>query len=362
VWIDTDTLVALCQVAGAHGGIYSTHLRTEGTGVFKAVAEAIEIGRRANLPVDIIHVKIADRAMWGRMPELVAAIAAARARGQSIEANVYPYTAGQNDLASIVPPWAHEGGAAAMIKRLQDRDLRPRLEREILGQVPLGDWYNHYTATGSWEGMLLVTLSNPKYRRFEGQRMSAVIQTIGKPPIDVLFELLAENGGSVGTVFFHHSEDDMRRALSQPFVSIGSDGRAVSTEGPLSAGHPHPRFYGNVSARAGPLRPRDARPHARRRHPEDDIGERRQGPHLRSRAAEARAVGRCHDLRRCAHPRSGHLRAAASVCHRRRVRDRQRRARPRPRSAHACATRSHPLRPGPRPHDAMTPHGDDDRP
>jgi N-acyl-D-aspartate/D-glutamate deacylase len=244
VWIDTDTLVALCQVAGAHGGIYSTHLRTEGTGVFKAVDEAIEIGRRASLPVDIIHLKIADRAMWGRMPELIAVIAAARARGQSIEANVYPYTAGQNDLASIVPPWAHEGGAAAMITRLQDRELRPRLEGEILGKVPLGDWYNHYTATGSWEGMLLVTLSNPKYRRFEGQRMSAVIQALGTPAIDVLFELLTENGGSVGTVFFHHSEDDMRRALSQPFVSIGSDGRAVSTEGPLAAGHPHPRFYG----------------------------------------------------------------------------------------------------------------------
>jgi N-acyl-D-amino-acid deacylase len=244
VWIDTETLVALCQVAGERGGIYSTHMRTEGTGVFKAVEEAIEIGRRASLPVDIIHVKIADRAMWGRMPELIAVITAARARGQSVEANVYPYTAGQNDLASIIPPWAHEGGTAAMIRRLQDRALRPRLEREILGKVPLGDWYNHYTATGSWEGMLLVTLANPAYRRFEGKRMSEVIDAVGKPALDVLFELLAENGGSVGTVFFHHSENDMRHALSQPFVSIGSDGRAVSTEGPLSAGHPHPRFYG----------------------------------------------------------------------------------------------------------------------
>jgi N-acyl-D-aspartate/D-glutamate deacylase len=92
--------------------------------------------------------------------------------------------------------------------------------------------------------MLLVSLANAKYRQFEGKRMNEVIQAIGKPPIDVLFELLAENGGSVGTVFFHHSEDDMRYALSQPFVSIGSDGRAVSTEGPLASGHPHPRFYG----------------------------------------------------------------------------------------------------------------------
>jgi N-acyl-D-amino-acid deacylase len=244
VWIDTDTLVALCIVASEHGGIYSTHIRTEGTGVFNAVEEAMEIGRRANLPVDIIHLKIADRAMWGRMPELVALIAAARARGQSVEANVYPYRAGQNDLASIIPPWAHEGGAAAMIQRLRDPALRPRLERDILGHGSLGDWYNHYTATGSWEGMLLVTLQNPKYRQYEGKRMSEVIRVMGQPPLDVLFELLAENGGSVGTVFFHHSEDDMRHALSQSFVSVGSDGRAESNDGPLAAGHPHPRYYG----------------------------------------------------------------------------------------------------------------------
>ena len=244
VWIDTDTLVALAEVAGRHGGIYSTHMRTEGLGVFKAVEEAIDIGRRGRLPVDIIHLKIAERTMWGRMPDLVALIAAARARGQAVEANVYPYRAGQNDLASIVPPWAHEGGATALVARLGDPSLRPRLEAEILGKVPLGDWYNHYTATGDWDGMLLVTLANPRYRQYAGKRMSEVITAIGKPPLDVLFELLVENGGSVPTVFFHHSEEDMRYALAQPFVSIGSDGSAVSVDGTVGPAHPHPRFYG----------------------------------------------------------------------------------------------------------------------
>jgi len=244
VWIDTDTLVALAEVAGRHGGRYSTHMRTEGRGVFTAVEEAIEIGRRGRLPVDIIHLKIAERTMWGRMPELVAVIAAARARGQLVEANVYPYRAGQNDLASIIPPWAHEGGATALVRRLGDPSLRPRLEAEILGNTPLGDWYNHYTATGDWEGMLLVTLANPRYRQFGGKRMSEVIASIGKPPIDVLFELLIENGGTVPTVFFHHSEEDMRHALAQPFVSIGSDGSAVSADGTIGPAHPHPRFYG----------------------------------------------------------------------------------------------------------------------
>lgn len=243
-WIDTDTLVAMCETAGESGGIYSTHMRTEGHGVFESVAEALEIGRRARVPVDIIHLKIAEHKLWGKMPELIASIAAARARGQEVEANVYPYRAGQNNLATILPPWAHEGGPKALVARVKDPALRPRLEKEILNGIPGSNWYNHYTATGGWEGMLLVSFSNPRYKRFEGKRMSEVIKSIGKPPIDVLFELVAANEGSVPTVYFHHAEDDMRYALRQPFVSIGSDGSALKTEGPLSAGNPHPRYYG----------------------------------------------------------------------------------------------------------------------
>ena len=243
-WIDTDTLVAMCEVASRYGGIYSTHMRTEGQGVFESVAEAIEIGRRAHVPVDIIHLKIAEHKMWGQMPELTASIAQARAQGQDVQANVYPYRAGQNNLSSIIPPWAHEGGAQAMIGRLKDPALRKRLEDEINHGIPGTNWYNHYTATGGWDGMLLVSFSNPKYKRFEGKRMSDVIQALGKPGIDVLFELLENNNGSVPTVYFHHSEDDMRYALKQPWVSIGSDGTAVTTEGPLAAGNPHPRYFG----------------------------------------------------------------------------------------------------------------------
>jgi N-acyl-D-amino-acid deacylase len=243
-WIDTDTLVAMCEVASRYGGIYSTHMRTEGQGVFESVAEAIEIGRRANVPVDIIHLKIAEHKMWGQMPELTASIAQARTRGQDVQANVYPYRAGQNNLSSIIPPWAHEGGAEAMIARLRDPSQRRRLEDEINHGIKGTNWYNHYTATGGWEGMLLVSFSNPKYKRFEGKRMSEVIQALGKPGIDVLFELLENNKGSVPTVYFHHSEEDMRYALKQPWVSIGSDGTAVTETGPLAAGNPHPRYFG----------------------------------------------------------------------------------------------------------------------
>jgi N-acyl-D-amino-acid deacylase len=243
-WIDTGTLIAMCRAAAPFGGSYSTHLRTEGLGVFEAVAEAIEIGRSANVPVDIIHLKIAEHSMWGQMPKLIALIAQARSDGVQVQANVYPYRAGQNDLATIIPPWAHEGGADAMIARLKDPSLRPRIENEILHGIPGSSWYDHYTATGSWEGMLLVSLSNPQYKRFQGMRMNQVIATLNKPAIDALFELLEANGGSVPTVYFHHSEEDMRYALQQSFVSVGSDGTAVATLGPLSTGHPHPRYYG----------------------------------------------------------------------------------------------------------------------
>ena len=134
-----------------------------------------------------------------------------------------------------------------MIKRLKDPALRPRLEDEINHGIKGSDWYNHYTATGGWDGMLLVSLSNPAYKRFGGKRMDEVIRTLGKPGIDVLFELLEENGGTVPTVYFHHSENDMRYALRQPWVSIGSDGAALAVEGPLASGNPHPRSYGTFA-------------------------------------------------------------------------------------------------------------------
>lgn len=243
-WIDTDTLIAMCKAASEYGGLYSTHMRTEGQGVFESVAEALRIGREASVPVDIIHIKLADHALWGRMPELIGTIAQARANGQQVTANVYPYRAGQNDLATIIPPWAHEGGAQALIARLKDASLRPRLEDEILHGIPGSGWYDHYTATGDWEGMLLVSLSNPAYRKYEGKRMNEVIRDMGVSPVDALFRLVGENGGSVPAIYFHHDENDMREALKQPFVSIGSDGYALKTEGPLSQGKPHPRSYG----------------------------------------------------------------------------------------------------------------------
>lgn len=238
-----DDVAALCEVVAAHGGIYSTHIRNEGTGVFDSVREAIEVGRRTGVPVDIIHLKIADQQYWGRMNEVLALIEAARRSGLNVQANVYPYTRGNNNLSSIIPPWAHEGGAQKLLERLKNPAERARMKRDIEHGLP--GWYNHYTAVGKDWSRMLVSGNNS----FKGLTMDRVmaIRTAGRPGADLveeLFDVLLDEGGSVPTVFAHHTDEDMLLALAQPWCSVGSDGSAYATEGPLRRGNPHPRNFG----------------------------------------------------------------------------------------------------------------------
>ncbi|MDE0104491.1 MAG: D-aminoacylase [Bryobacterales bacterium] len=241
--VTTAQLVQLASVAADNGGIYSTHIRDEGRGVFESVSEAVRVGAEAGIRVDIIHIKIADQTLWGRMGEVLDIIRAGRRRGLDIRANVYPYTAGQNNLRAIIPPWAHDGGNEAMLERLRSPAARERIKRDILD--PSQDWYNHYLAVGGdWGRMLLVQMDRPANAPFVGKRMADLIDARGGDPFEVLFEVLLEEGGSVRTVYFHHQESDMLLALKAPFVSVGSDGAAVSPSGPSGASHPHPRWYG----------------------------------------------------------------------------------------------------------------------
>jgi N-acyl-D-aspartate/D-glutamate deacylase len=215
----TDDIIELCKVVARHGGIYSSHIRNEGTEVLAAVKEAIAIGERAGLPVDVIHLKIADQKLWGHMRAVVDLIEQARRRGVNVQANVYPYTRGNNNLASIIPPWAHEGGTARLLARLKDPKQRARLKKDIRAGLP--GWYNHYTAVGGdWSRMLVSGRG-----RYEGLTMDRVIavRSKGKRPapdaLDVLFDVLLEEGGSVPTVYAHHSEKDMNLLLT--FTSRG---------------------------------------------------------------------------------------------------------------------------------------------
>src|SRR6185295_17559745 len=183
-----------------HRGIYSSHIRHEGTGVFDAVKEAIAVGERAGVPVDVIHLKIADQKLWGRMNELVELIDAARKRGVNVQANVYPYTRGNNNLSSIIPPWAHEGMNSEMLARLKDPAQRQRLKTEIREGIP--GWYNHYTAIGGDWARMLISGRGP----YQGLTMDRILaeRTKNKTPapdlLDEFFDLLVEQGGSVPTV------------------------------------------------------------------------------------------------------------------------------------------------------------------
>lgn len=240
----TDDIVALCKVVARYGGTYASHIRNEGTGVFEAIQEAIDIGRRSGVRVEIIHIKIADQKYWGRMNEVVKTIDDARKEGINVGANLYPYTRGNNNLSSIIPPWAHEGGTAKMLARLKNPDDRIKLKKDIEGGLP--GWYNHYTAVGGdWSRMLISAKNN--YQGLTMDRILAQRSRNRKPtpdPLDELFDLLIEENGSVSTVYDHHSEKDMNLALIQPWCSIGSDGLAFAAEGPLRRGHPHPRSFG----------------------------------------------------------------------------------------------------------------------
>jgi N-acyl-D-aspartate/D-glutamate deacylase len=240
----TDDLVELCKVVARHHGIYSSHIRDEGTGVLASIKEAIAIGERAKIPVDVIHLKIADQKYWGHMNEVVSLIEDARKRGVNVQANLYPYTRGNNNLSSIIPPWAHEGGLKAMLERLKDPRQRVRLKKDIREGIP--GWYNHYTAVGGDWGRMLVSGKGP----YEGLTMDRVIAVRSKgkepapDPLDILFDVLIDEGGSVPTIYEHHTEKDMNLALVQPWCSIGSDGSAYAVEGPLRRGNPHPRNFG----------------------------------------------------------------------------------------------------------------------
>lgn len=239
----TEDLVKLAKVAAQYRGIYSSHIRNEGTGVFDAVREAIEVGRRAHVSVDVIHLKIADEKYWGRMDEVVALIEDARREGINVQANVYPYTRGNNNLVSIIPPWAHEGGKTALLARLKDPERRAAMKKDIRGGIE--GWYNHYTAVGGdWSRMLISGDVS-----FKGLTMDRVLalRMRNKPnadALDELFDLLIEEDASVPTVFAHHTESDMNLAMQQPWCSIGSDGSAYATEGALRRGNPHPRNFG----------------------------------------------------------------------------------------------------------------------
>ena len=243
--LSTEELIAMAGAAARYGGIYSTHIRDEGDRIFESLDEAFLVGRKAGIPVDVLHLKIADRKLWGQMDEVLARFEQARAEGLQVTANMYPYIAGQNNLASLIPPYGWDGGKQVMLKRLRDPEKRAEFRRTLYaGGLP--DWYNHDTASAGWESMLIVSTRAEKNRHLVGMTMDRVIaeRNTGEPT-DALYDLLLEEDGSVPTIFFLMTEEDVRTAMVSPLVSFCTDGTAVKPEGVLGRGKPHPRWYGS---------------------------------------------------------------------------------------------------------------------
>ena len=240
----SDELVELCKVVKEYGGIFQTHIRDEGLTEIDAIKEAIAVGERAKVPVDILHLKISAQQKWGNMNEILKLIEDSRRRGVDVQANLYPYTRSNNNLGSIIPPWAHEGARTEMLARLSDPAQRVKIKKDIRDGLP--GWYNHYTAVGGDWSRMLISDNN----KFKGQTMDKVLaqRSHGKnpppDPLDEFLDFLIEQGGSVGTIYDNMKEEDMNLAMVQPWCSFGSDGSALAVEGVLRRGSPHPRSFG----------------------------------------------------------------------------------------------------------------------
>ena len=237
----TEELIALAAEGAKLGGIYATHMRSEGDAIIPAIDEAIRIGREAHVPVEIWHLKAAGRQNWGRMPEIVAHIDQARRSGVDIAANTYAYTAWFNTFSAFVPPWAHDGGDAKLVERLKDPAARARIRKEM--QTPSTTWDNEWDEIAGPEAILVSVVQNPKLLPLQGKTIAEIAQLWKKDPIDTIFDFLIEDPASEVAVF-GMAEPDVRLALQQPWVSICNDSQGTAPDGLLGMEHPHPRAYG----------------------------------------------------------------------------------------------------------------------
>jgi N-acyl-D-amino-acid deacylase len=238
----TDELIALASVASEFGGIYATHMRNESDAVLPAIDEALRIGTEAHIPVEIWHIKVAGKENWGRMPEVIAKINAARAKGIDVSANTYAYTAWSNGLSAFIPPWAHDGGDTKLIERLQDPATRARIRKDLL--TPSQNWDNEWQEIPGPEAVEIAVVQNPKLLPLQGKTLADIAKLWNKDPMDALFDLLIEDKAFTAVVVFGMSEPDVVLALQQPWVSIDNDSEGTSPEGILGQEHPHPRAYG----------------------------------------------------------------------------------------------------------------------
>ncbi|HEX6730869.1 MAG TPA: D-aminoacylase, partial [Pyrinomonadaceae bacterium] len=245
----TEELIELCKVAARYKGKYISHLRSEGNEWVKAVEELIRISREAGLPAEIYHIKAAGQSNWHKVDRVIALINAARRSGLKITADMYMYTAGSTGLNASLPPWTMDGGNEALYKRLEDPATRQKIAAEV--RVPSDKWENLYLAAGSPDRVLLVGFKSEKLKPLTGKTLAEVAKMRGKDPVETIMDLILEDRSRVGTVYFLMAEENLKKELRQPWVSLGSDGASMAPEGVFLKSSTHPRAYGNFARLLG---------------------------------------------------------------------------------------------------------------
>ena len=242
VYASTDEIVELAKVARSYSGVYFTHQRSEGDRIFESLDEVFEIAQRANISTTIWHLKTAYSENWGKMPEVLKRIAAARTRGLDVAASMYPYTRASNGLVACFPSWVAEGGTDKMLERLEDPAQRARAQKEMLEASTT--WENQWLGSGGAAGVQLVSVLNPDLKKYEGMTLDEIGRQMGKDPRDAAMDIAIADRGNSDVVIAIMDEADVHAAISNPLVTYGSDSPAQAEDGPLSTSKAHPRAFG----------------------------------------------------------------------------------------------------------------------
>jgi len=242
----TEDLIELANVAASYGGIYLTHQRSESGRIFESLDEIFTIAERASIPAEVWHLKTAYRANWGKMPQVLERIEAARARGLDVSANQYPYDRASNNLDACLPLWVREGGTDKMMERLRDAALRERIKKDMEDPAP-GDWENQWYGSGGASGVMVSSVLDPSLRKWEGKTLEQIGREMGKDPRDALMDLVIADHAETSCIISIMNEDDVRTALRHPLVSIDTDSEARAEDGPLSESKSHPRAWGTFT-------------------------------------------------------------------------------------------------------------------
>jgi len=240
----TDEIVELAKVAARYGGVYFSHQRSEGARIFESLDEVFAIAERAGIPAEIWHLKTAYRANFGKMPEVLRRIEAARARGLDVTANQYPYTRASNGLDSCIPLWAREGGFEKLVERLADPSTRERIKKDM-NDANATTWENQWYGANGGDGVMVSTVLDPGLRKYEGMTLTAIGKAMGKDPRDAVIDLVIADKGESSVITAIMDEDDVRAALKHPLVGVGTDSGAKAVDGRLSESKSHPRAWGS---------------------------------------------------------------------------------------------------------------------